>query len=270
MELTARSLGWAGVELTAGDVSILIDPLEDAGAVFAALGDAAASIVKPDVVPPARPGVAAAGLVTHLHRDHADADALVGGLAPGAPVFEPGTGGGEGLEELALAQADHELAAAGLDRRRVAAWETVTVGPIAITALPATDGTGDPQVSWLVEAGDTRILHLGDTLFHGYWWRMALRAGPVDVAFVPINGAVLDFPHRQPASSLPGVLDPEQAAEAVRLLGARVAVPMHFGAYEGGPWYRPAERPLERFEAAGDERFEVRPLAPGEQFAIGR
>ena len=59
------------------------------------------------------------------------------GLAPGAPVLEPGTGGGEGLEELALAQADHELTAAGLERRRVAAWETTTIGPFTITALPA-------------------------------------------------------------------------------------------------------------------------------------
>ena len=30
MEIRARSLGWAGVELTAGDTSILIDPLDDA------------------------------------------------------------------------------------------------------------------------------------------------------------------------------------------------------------------------------------------------
>ena len=270
MEIYARSLGWAGVELTAGNATLLIDPLEDAGAVFAALGDAAAAISRPEVVASSSPGAAVAGLVTHLHRDHADAAALTAGLAVGAPVLEPGTGGGEGLEELALAQADHELDAAGLDRRRVAAWETATVGPFTITALPAADGTGDPQVSWLVEAGETRVLHLGDTLFHGWWWRIALHAGPIDVAFVPINGAVLDFPHRQPGSSLPGVMDPEQAAEAVRLLGARVAVPMHFGAYEGGPWYRPAERPLERFLAARSDGWEAQPLAPGEELAIAR
>lgn len=270
MEIRARSLGWAGVELSAGGASILIDPLEDAGAVFAALGDAAATISKPEVVPPSRPEAAVAGLVTHLHRDHADAAALAGGLAPGAPVLEPGTGGGEALEELALAQADHELTAAGLERRRVAAWETAALGPFTVTALPAADGTGDPQVSWLVEAGGTRVVHLGDTLFHGWWWRIALRAGSVDAVFAPINGALLDFPHRQPPSALPGVMDPEQAGEAARLLGARVAVPMHFGAYEGGPWYRPPERPLERFVDACTGGPEARPLAPGETLAIGR
>ena len=270
MEIRARSLGWAGVELTAGDASILIDPLDDAGAVFAALGDGAAAIVEPEVVAPARPGAAVAGLLTHLHRDHADAAALAAGLATGAPVLEPGTGGGEALEELALTQADHELNAAGLERRRVAAWDTARIGPFAVTALPAVDGTGDPQVSWLVEAEGTRVVHLGDTLFHGYWWRIAMRAGPIDAAFVPINGSVLDFPHRRPPSSLPGVMDPEQAAEAVGLLGAGVAVPMHYGAYEGGPWYRPAEEPLERFlSARGEHGWEARPLAPGEELAIG-
>ncbi|MFN8111766.1 MAG: MBL fold metallo-hydrolase [Solirubrobacterales bacterium] len=270
MEIHARSLGWAGVELTAGDATILIDPLADAGAVFAALGDAAEAISRPDVVPASRPGTAVAGLVTHLHRDHADAAALAAGLAPGAPVLEPGTGGGEPLEELALAQADHELTAAGLERRRVSAWETATVGPFEVTALPAADGTGDPQVSWLVEADGTRVVHLGDTLFHGWWWRIALRAGSIDAVFTPINGALLDFPHRQPPSSLPGVMDPVQAAEACRLIGARVAVPMHFGAYEGGPWYRPPERPLERFAEACAGGPEVQPLAPGEELVIGR
>ncbi len=268
MEIRARSLGWAGVELTAGDATILIDPLDDPGAVFAALGDGAEAIVEPEVVAPARPGAAIAGLLTHLHRDHADAAALAAGLAAGAPVLEPGTGGGDALEELALAQADHELNAAGLERCRVAAWDTARLGPFAVTALPAVDGTGDPQVSWLVEAEGTRVVHLGDTLFHGYWWRIALRAGPIDAAFVPINGSVLDFPHRRPPSSLPGVMDPEQAAEAVGLLGAGVAVPMHYGAYEGGPWYRPAEQPLERFLSARDG-WEARPLAPGEELAIG-
>src|SRR5207253_401113 len=112
-------------------------------------------------------GRAVAGLVTHLHRDHADAGALAAALVSGAPVLEPPAGGGEGLEELALAQAEHELAAAGLTRRRVEPWESVTAGPFTLTALPASDGLGDPQVAWLVDAEGVRVLHLGDTIYHG-------------------------------------------------------------------------------------------------------
>ena len=108
-----------------------------------------------------------------------------------------------------------------------------------LTALPAVDGLGDPQVAWLVEADGLRVLHLGDTVFHGYWWRMAKRHGPFDVVFAPINGAVVDFPHLQPPSSMPAAMEPEQAALAGDLLGAGTVVPMHYDGYEIDPWYLP-------------------------------
>ena len=248
-----RWLGWAGVELEHEGATVVIDPLRDAGAVFAPLGERAAGTPLPQVVAP-RAGAAVAGLVTHLHRDHADAEALAAALAPGAAVLEPPAGDGEGLEELALAQAEHELAAAGMERRRLAPWASETAGPFTLTALPAVDGIGDPQVAWLVEAGGVRVLHLGDTIFHGFWWRMALRHGPFDAVLVPVNGAVLGFPHRTPVSSLPGALDPAQAALAAQLLGARLAIPIHAEGYEIGGVYEPVAGATERFAAAARER----------------
>src|SRR5689334_22147521 len=97
-------LGWAGVELEADGATVVIDPLDDAAAVFAPLGERVAGTPAPHVVP-AGAGRAVAGLVTHLHRDHADAAALAAALVPGAPVLEPPAGGGGALENLALAQA---------------------------------------------------------------------------------------------------------------------------------------------------------------------
>jgi len=261
-------LGWAGVELEARDVTVVVDPLHDAAAVFAPFGELAAGTPAPAVVPPSA-GRAVAGLVTHLHRDHADAAALASALVAGAPVLEPPAGGGDVLEELALAQADHELGAAGLDRRRVAAWESVTVGPFALTALPAADGVGDPQVAWLVEADGLRVLHLGDTMFRGSWWRMAHRHGPFDVVLVPVNGAVVGFPHRRPASPLPVALDPGQAAIAVEVLGARLAIPIHAEGYEIDGIYRPVPDAAERFAAAAAERgVPVRILDLGETIEV--
>ncbi|HEX6711826.1 MAG TPA: MBL fold metallo-hydrolase [Thermoleophilaceae bacterium] len=245
-------LGWAGVELAAGQSTLVIDPLEDAAAVFAPLGPAATEAL-PAIVPPTA-STAVAGLLTHLHRDHADAAALTAALAPGAPVLEPEAGGGDKIENLALAQADHELNEAGLDRRRLKPWESVDVGPFHVTALPAVDGIGDPQVSWLVEVDGVRVLHLGDTIFHGYWWRMARRHGPFDVVCVPVNGAVLSFPHRQPPSPFTGALDPEQAAVAVEILGSRVAIPMHAQGYDIPDVYEPAADAVAKFEAAADAR----------------
>jgi len=166
-----RWLGWAGVEVEEQGEHVVIDPLRDPGAVFAPLGEAATGMPLPAVIPPT-PG-AVAGLVTHLHRDHADAAALAAALRADGSVHEPLEYWGAGTERLAIVQADRELAAGGLTRRPTAPWTSVTAGPFTLTALPAVDGTGDPQVSWLIEAGGRRVLHLGDTMtssLGGRWW----------------------------------------------------------------------------------------------------
>ena len=235
-----RWLGWAGVEIEAEGAALVIDPLADPGATFAVLGDDVLSRVElPAVVPPKSAGTAVAGLVSHLHRDHTDAGALARALAPDALVHEPTWPGGADAENLSLAQANAELDRAGLRRRIVGVWERAEVGPFAITALPAVDGLGDPQVSWLVEADGQRILHLGDTIFHGFWWRIARRHGPFDLVLAPINGARVDFPHLQPPSPLAATMEPEQAALAGELLGARSLIPIHYDGFEIDPWYRP-------------------------------
>jgi L-ascorbate metabolism protein UlaG (beta-lactamase superfamily) len=245
-------LGWAGAELEADGATVVVDPLQDPSAVFAPLVGQAGATPLPQIVPPS-PGRAVAGLLTHLHRDHADAGALAAALAPGATVLEPPAGGGDSVEGLALAQAEHELAAMALSRRRVEVWESVTVAPFTLTALPASDGIGDPQVAWLIRAEGVSVLHLGDTMFHGYWWRMARRHGPFDVVLIPVNGAVVNFPHRRPASPLPVALDPAQAAIAAATLGARQAIPIHAEGYEIDGIYEPVREAAERFAAAAAE-----------------
>jgi L-ascorbate metabolism protein UlaG (beta-lactamase superfamily) len=262
MEL--RSLGWAGVQLRSGDASLVIDPLEDAAAVWAAAGDLAKDVPLPAVV--AAEGEAGVALVTHLHRDHADAAALTAALAAGAPVLAPLPFGGGDIEEAGVAGAAAELAAAGLDVRGVAPWERVEIGGWEITALPAADGAGDPQVSWLVSRDGTTVVHAGDTLRHGWWWRVAQRApSPIDVAFLPVNGARISFPHRRPAGPLPAVMTAAEAAVVSDTLRARRLVPMHYGAYTFPPIYVPDEDPLTALIAAAP-RAEVLTPALGEWF----
>jgi L-ascorbate metabolism protein UlaG (beta-lactamase superfamily) len=264
--MKVRWLGWAGVEIEAEDETVVIDPLADPAATFAALAEDARERVRvPEVVVPA--SKALAGLVSHLHRDHTDAGALLEGLAPDAAVHEPLWPGGEQAENLSLAQANFELEKASLERRPFDIWESAEIGSFVITALPAVDGLGDPQVSWLVEADGQRVLHLGDTIFHGYWWRMVQRHGPFDVVLAPINGAVTNFPNLQPPSPLAAAMEPEQAMLAGELLGAGTLVPIHYGGFDADPWYRPVEDARERFEAAASDRSgEVRVLDPGETF----
>jgi L-ascorbate metabolism protein UlaG (beta-lactamase superfamily) len=271
MVMKVRWLGWAGVEVEADGAAVVIDPLIDPGATFAALGEEARKAKLPTVVSPEAAGMAVAGLVSHLHRDHADAGALARALAVDAAVHEPLWPGGADVENLALAQANAELNRAGLERRATEEWERVEVGPFALTALPAVDGLSDPQVSWLVEADGRRVLHLGDTMFHGSWWRIARRHGPFDVVFAPINGAVVNFPHLQPPSLLAAAMEPEQAALAGELLGARTVVPMHYDGFAVEPWYRPIADARERFEAASAGRpYEARVLEPGESLEPAR
>lgn len=263
--MEVRWLGWAGVEIEADGVAVVIDPLADPGATFAPLGEGARRAKLPSVVAPHARGAAVAGLVSHLHRDHADAGALVGALTADASVHEPVWPGGADVENLGLAQANLELERANLKRRAVEPWEGVEVGPFVLTALPAVDGLGDPQVSWLVEADGRRVLHLGDTVFHGYWWRMARRHGPFDVVFAPINGAAVNFPHLQPPSPLAAAMEPEQAALAGELLGAGTVVPMHYDGFEIDPWYRGISEAPGRYGAAAVGRsYEARPRARGE------
>jgi L-ascorbate metabolism protein UlaG (beta-lactamase superfamily) len=266
MELTW--LGWAGIELEHDGATAVVDPLHDAGAVFAPLGEEAARGPVPQITAP-QPGRAVAGLVTHLHRDHTDAQALKQALQPGAAVLEPPAGGGDTTENLALLQAEHELTEAGLPREQLTTWQTTTKGPFTITALPAVDGFGDPQHAWLVEAGGVKVLHLGDTLFHGFWWRMVLRHGPFDVVCLPVNAARTWFPHRKPASPLPAVLTPETAAIAAELLQAKLAIPIHAEGYDVAGLYEPVSGAATAFAAEAEKRgVPVRVLEVGESLTL--
>jgi L-ascorbate metabolism protein UlaG (beta-lactamase superfamily) len=263
-----RWLGWAGVEVEQDGVTVVIDPLRTARPVYQAVGDAADAVRFPPVVEP-RQGRAAAALLTHLHRDHADAGALRHALAAGAPVLLPDADvARDTAADAALAQAHGELEAAGLPLRPATLWERVRIGPFELCAVPAADGTGDPQVSWIIAAGGHRVIHCGDTMFHGWWWRVAQALGPFDVAFLPINGAVVSFPWRRPASPLPAVMTPEQAAVAAAALRAQHAVPIHFDGFDLEPYYRSMPDALARFTGAAGAL--AAPAAVGEERAVAR
>src|SRR5947199_10837272 len=88
-QMKLRWLGWAGVEIEADGVAVVIDPLADPGATFAPLGAQARRTRLPSLVAPEARATAVAGLVSHLHRDHADAGALAGALTASAAVPAP-------------------------------------------------------------------------------------------------------------------------------------------------------------------------------------
>ncbi len=255
--LQIRRLGWAGIEVNSAGTTLVIDMIASFGAMEPFISEPREPLPQPS-----RPVDAA--LVTHLHEDHTDPDAIASALAPGGVVLRPPSDDPVGLDAVATQAAEQRLAQRNLRAEVLAPWQTRTLGPFTVTALPAVDGFGDPQVSWLVETGGRRVLHAGDTVFHGFWWSIALRYEPIDVAFLPVNGPVCRFPHRQPPSPFPAAMDPRQAAAAAHILGARQAVPMHYGLHMP-PYYEQVEDPVAAFEHAGSELgLNLTVLHPGE------
>ncbi|ANW65377.1 metal-dependent hydrolase [Mycobacterium sp. djl-10] len=220
--MLVRRLGWAGLEIESGGHRLVIDYVRDISPLFSGWNDGAG------LLPPS--GTVDAALVTHLHRDHTDAAALAQVLAPGAPVLRPAPGHGDDADNVTTLQAESELSAHRLSVEIADTWSTRELGGFSVTAVPAIDGLGDPQVSWVVQADGHTLFHGGDTMFHGSWWHIARRYRPFDVVFLPANGAVVDVPHLQPPSPLAAAMDPTQAAAAAEILDARYAVPMHYEA----------------------------------------
>ena len=212
--MKVRWLGWAGVEIEADGATVVIDPLEDPGATFAALGDGGRATSScrrwSRPTPGDAPSPASSAICT--------ATTPTRGRSPprsrrARTVYEP-AGPAARTPRTSPWRRPSTSSTRPASRAGGRAMGADHVGPFTITALPAVDGLGDPQVSWLVEAGGRRVLHLGDTIFHGYWWRMARRHGPFDVVFAPINGAVVDFPHLQPP-------EPARRGDGARAGGAR-------------------------------------------------
>jgi L-ascorbate metabolism protein UlaG (beta-lactamase superfamily) len=242
-------LGHSTVLIEVGGLRILTDPV---------LFDRVSLLRR--VVSPLDPGLHAAidlVLVSHLHLDHFDVPSLRM-LGPDVELVVP-SGAGRLLQRLGFANVNELAPGRELER-----------GDVTITATPARHGGYRPPfgpraaaVGYLVETDGERFYFAGDTdLFPG----MADLA-PIDIAFLPIWGW---GPWLRS-----GHLNPETAADAVGLLRADFAVPIHWGTLWpfGFGRVRPgrlADPPLEfaRRVAATHSVTTVLVTPPGERVAI--
>lgn len=230
--LQVRRLAWAGVEVRLDDTRLLIDPLEHVAAFDVVLG-APRSPVPPVDTPP---GTHA--LITHLHPDHFDHE-LLARLAP------DGTVGCHAPLVQELAGAGIEAVGQELDSPR-------QIGSLTVTPVTSLDWRGDDQVAWVVEGAGRRIIHCGDTMWHGSWWKIAEQHGPFAAAFVPINGVIAHFQGFE--ANVPVTMTPEQAIEACVVLGAGTACAIHYGVFHKPPVYVEQPDAERRFTEAGAER----------------
>jgi L-ascorbate metabolism protein UlaG (beta-lactamase superfamily) len=147
--------------------------------------------------------------------------------------------------------------------------ESVSIGQLTVRATHADHvarrlplGEEIPALGYLID-GSKRVYFAGDTdLFEG----MRELAPDLDAALLPVDGW-------GPRVG-PGHLDPQRAAEALRLLAPRIAVPIHWGTYRRlGLSRDPAtlREPAAAFERLAAElapEVEIRILAPGERTAL--
>lgn len=227
--LRIQRLAWAGLRLQLPTAALFIDPLVD---------DEVWGTALPDALVPVDASYGETNrvvLVTHTHSDHCDPRAIGSALGRG------GT--------LAFAEGGARPAnlPAGVRQRACPLWEPQIFGDFTATPVPAVDGYGDLQVSWVVSAAGRRIFHGGDTMMHGAWWRIGRQFGGFDAAFMPVNGAAFSF--MEPATAAPAVLTPEQAMDAAVILGAERLVPIHYG-ISGADQYSEVSDPLGRLKSA--------------------
>lgn len=200
---------------------------------------------------PIRPSVDAV-LISHLHWDHFDPPSLRL-LGRSVRLIVP-AGAGDLLHRWGFRRVEE-----------IRAGEVVTVGSLAVEATPANHSGFRPPfgpnadcVGFMVR-GSRRIYFAGDTdLFP----EMASLAENLDTALLPVWGwgPTLGSGH----------LDPRRAAEALRLLRPRRAIPIHWGTFRpiGMGWSRMRflTHPPQAFARHAAEmapEVEVRVVAPG-------
>lgn len=196
-------------------------------------------------------------LVSHAHYDHLDLPSLER-LGKKLPIVVPRGLGGllrkRRFESVLEVEVGESLSIGALSVRTVPAEHDRARGPFGVSAEPM----------GYVVSGSRSIYFAGDTdLFEG----MA-ELGGVDVALVPIWGWGPGLGK--------GHLDPEGAARAVALIGARHAIPIHWGTYfpihlglRGVPGF--VELPPSRFLAAMAREapaVQVTVLRPGESVGV--
>lgn len=224
-----QKLPWAGIRVQEGKTNVVIDPLFHFPSKF--------NQPHETFYPLNEFGPVDAVLITHHHGDHFDPAAISAYYGDDIPVYFP-----RETAKLARETSLNNIHEASLD-------DSFVIGELTMTATFSVDGIGDPQIAWIVEGGGKKLIHCGDTLWHGYWWKIAKTYGPFDAACLPVNAAILEFPGMTP-SGQPITLSPEQAISAAKVLGASTLVPIHYVAIHHPPIYTETPNILSRLSAA--------------------
>ena len=246
----ALQLTWVGhstVLAELGGVRLLTDPVLTGRVAHLRRHAAVAAPERVDAV-----------LISHVHMDHLHIPSLRR-LPPTTTIIAP-AGAGDLLTRRGFR-----------DVRETRAGTTIPVGAVDVDTVPARHKHGRgphsrvtaDAVGYVMRSESQAVYFAGDTDLFDEMSAIA----PVDVALLPIWGWGPTIGE--------GHLDPARAAEAVRILDARLVIPIHWGTYSPSivsrrppPWLL---EPVERFRTELDRiglLDHVRVLAPGERLTL--
>lgn len=209
-----QKLNWAGIKLECGDKTILIDAVENFTPYFPVLGEPLTPIVE-------FTGTTQADyiLCTHLHLDHFDSGVISKCLKPNGKIIA------YSKQHKAISKLYRDYVLLDND-------EVFEENGIVFKSVYSLDGIGEEQTAWIVGYDGMKIFHGGDTIWHNQFWKLGKENTGITFAFLPINGAVVDF--RMVGleySTVPASLTPEQAFNAAKLLHAGMLIPIHYGKF---------------------------------------
>jgi L-ascorbate metabolism protein UlaG (beta-lactamase superfamily) len=195
-------------------------------------------------------------LISHNHYDHLDAPTMRT-LPRDTPVMVPARLGRWFRRRgfLSITELDW--------------WESARCGALEVTFVPAHhwsrrgvfDHCATLWGGWMLTVpGGLRVYHAGDSAYGSFFAEIGSRYPGMDVAMLPIGA----YAPRWFMQNMH--MDPEQAVLAFQDLGARIMVPMHWGAFwlSREPPLEPIERTRAAWAAAGRDRADLWDLAVGE------
>ncbi len=206
-------LGHATFLIQLGGVRILTDPVLGAIPMTPRLipFPIDPGALKPDVI-----------LISHGHYDHLDRKSLAALRV------------GDGTPPILLPSGLSRYLNVGADATELGWYEAQKIQGVSFTALPAShwhrrgmrDFNRALWCSFWIERGGVRIYFAGDTALDGHFEEIHGRMGAPDLALMPIGAYLPECVMRA------NHMNPDEAVEATRRLGASQMIPYHHGTFK--------------------------------------
>jgi L-ascorbate metabolism protein UlaG (beta-lactamase superfamily) len=193
-------------------------------------------------------------LISHGHFDHLDTRSLAMIPGDGPVICHPRLEG--------IVRRSGGKRALGIDW-----WETAEVRGVKVTAVPAAHFASRPPFTWrrdfqgYVVESDRTVYHAGDSGMSRSFEEIGERFA-IDVALLPIGAY-------DPPAFRKNHLAPEDALDAMEMVGAKLMIPVHFGTFRLSrePFDEPPKRLMAHADARG-LRERITLLRPGESVGV--